>query len=272
MMHPQRTPGFRIACLAVLSAFLCLFTDQSHAADIPASEITALQKDLAEISTQSSAAKKRRSCKSIIRKGNSLIDAAPTAPNRFHVLAIMLQSQKLLLSMDNSESNRESLFKICGKLAKAPDTYATIRLDADLLHSNMTLDQKSAGKEERSKALTELIARYRDTPAEPKCLMVASMIARNIEAPELENEIITLMTERHASNAEVVQFRLKNLGLGRADVPFTGNFKRADGTTLSFPVDQLGHASIVVFWSNQIPDHKEELKKIHEEMAPYANH
>jgi hypothetical protein len=94
-MHQLRIPSFRIACLATLSAFLCLFTDQSHAADIPASEITALQKDLTEIKSQSSAAKKRRSCKSIIRKGNSLIEASPTAPNRFHVLAIMFQSQKL---------------------------------------------------------------------------------------------------------------------------------------------------------------------------------
>jgi tetratricopeptide (TPR) repeat protein len=272
MIHHQRIPGFRIACLATLSAFLCLFTDQSHAADIPASEITALQKDLTEIKSQSSAAKKRRSCKSIIRKGNSLIEASPAAPNRFHVLAIMFQSQKLLLSMDNSDRNRESLFEICGKLAKAPDTYATLRLDADLLFSNMTLDQKSAEKEGRIQALTALINRYRDTPAEPKCLMIAAMIARNIEARELENKIVTLMTERHASNADVVQFRLKNLGFGRADVPFTGNFKRADGTTLSFPVDQLGHASIVVFWSTQMPGHQEELKKIHEEMAPYATH
>lgn len=274
MMHQQRIPSFRIACLTALSVFLCLFTDQSHAApaDIPAKEITALQKDLTEIKSQSSAAKKRRSCKSIIRKGNSLIDASPTAPNRFHVLAIMFQSQKLLLGMENSDRNRESLFKICGKLAKAPDTYATQRLDADLLFSNMTLDQKNASKEERTKALTALIARYRDTPAEPKCLMIASMIARAIEAKEFEDEIVTLMTERHASNADVVQFRLKNLGFGRADVPFIGTFKRADGTTLSFPIDQLGHASIVVFWSTKMPGHQEELKKIHEEMAPYATH
>lgn len=272
MMHQQRIPGFRIACLAVLAVCLCLFTDQSHAADIPAKEITELKQDLAEINSQSSAAKKRRSCKSIIRKGNGLIEDSPTAPGRFQILTIMLQSQKLLLSMDNSEANRKSLFEICGKLAKAPDTQATLRLDADLLFSNMTLDQKNAGKEERTQALTELITRYRDTPAEPKCLMIAAMIARNIEARELENEIVTLMTERHASNDDVVQFRLKNLGFGRADVPFIGTFKRADGTTLSFPIDQLGHASIVVFWSTKMPGHQEELKKIHEEMAPYATH
>jgi hypothetical protein len=262
-----------LACLLVLSASICIFTDQAQAApaDIPQEEITSLQQKFAEINSQKSTAKKRRSCKSIVRKGNSLIDGAPTAPNRFEILSIMLQSQKLLLGMDNSERNRESLFEICGRLAKAPNTYASLRLDAELLFSTMKLDAKGAGKEERVEALTALVARYRDTPTEAKCLMIASMIARKIESRELEQDIVTMMTERFATDPTVIKFRLRNLGFGRTDVPFSGNFKRADGATLSFPVDQLGHASVVVFWSKQMPGYQEELKKIHEKAIVYAD-
>jgi len=261
-----------LSCLLAIAACIYIFTDQAQAApaDIPANEITALQQELAGINTQNSAAKKRRSCKSIVRKGNSLIEASPTAPNRFQLLSLMFQSQKLLLEMDNSASNRESLFEICAKLAEAPDSHADLRLEADLLLSNMTLDRKNAGKEERVEALTALIDRYRDTPAEAKCLMIASMIARKIESRELEEDIVTMMSERFASDSTVIQFRLRNLGFGRTDVPFSGNFKRADGTSLNFPVDQLGHASVVVFWSTQMPGYQEELKKIQEKVSVYA--
>ncbi len=260
-----------LACLLIV--FACIFTDPAQAApaDIPEAEITALQQELTEIKTQNSAAKKRRSCKSIVRKGNSLIEASPTAPNRFEIFGVMFQSQKLLLGMDNTDRSRESFFEVCGKLAQAPDSYADLRLEADLLLSNMKLDTKNAAKQERVEALTALIARYRDTSAEARCLMIASMIARKIESRELEQDIVTMMTERFASNADVVQFRLNNLGFGRADVPFTGNFKRADGATLSFPIDQQGHASIVVFWSNQMPGYQEELKEISEEITAYAD-
>ena len=273
MIRQQRKPDFRAAYLAFLLACVYLSAGETQAgtADIPQSEINALQQQLAEINTQNSAAKKRRSCKSIVREGNSLIEASPTAPNRFEILSIMLQSQKLLLSMDNSDRNRKSLFEICTKLVEAPNTYADLRLEADLMLSNMKLDAKAASKQERVEVLTDLIARYRDTPAEAKCLMIASMIARNIESSQLEEKIVTLMTERFASDADVVEFRLKNLGFGRADVPFIGNFKRADAATLSFPIDQQGHTSIVVFWSNQMPGFQEELKKISEEITAYAD-
>jgi len=157
------------ACLLILLACLGIFTGQVQAApaDIPQSEITELQQDFVAIKTQTSAAKKRRSCKSLVRKGDSLVEDSPTAPNRFQVLAIMLQSQKQLLGMDNTERNRKSLFEICGRLAQAPDTYANLRLEAELLFSTMKLDRENAGKEERAEALTALMARYRDTRPKP---------------------------------------------------------------------------------------------------------
>jgi hypothetical protein len=261
---------YLLACLLVLS--VCIFADQAQAAPagIPKNEITALQQDFNEINSQKSTAKKRRSCKSIVRKGNSLIKVSPTAPNRFKILSIMLQSQKLLLKMDNSDRNRESLFEICGRLAKAPNTYASLRLDAELLFSTMKMDAKGASKEERVEVLRALVARYRDTPVEAKCLMIASMIAGKLQAAGLKKTIIATMAERFSDNPDVVEFRLKILGLSRIEVPFLGTFKRADGASLSFPIDRSGHAGIIVFWSKQMPGYAAELKKIHEQASEYA--
>ena len=144
MIRQRRKPDFRAACRAVLLACVCMFTGQAQAtpADIAQSEITSLQQDLTGINSQKSAAKKRRSCKGIVRKGNSLIEVSPTAPNRFEVLSIMLQSQKMLLGMDNTERNRKTLFEICAKLVQAPDSEAAHRLEADLLLYNMKMDTK----------------------------------------------------------------------------------------------------------------------------------
>ena len=272
MIRHQRKTDLQTACMAVLLACICMFAGQTQAApaDITQSEITTLQQDFAEISTQTSAAKKRRSCKTIVRKGASLIKASPTAPNRFQALSIMFETQKLLLTMDNTERTRKALFEVCAKLVDAPDTYAEIRLEADLLLSNMKLASKNASNPERIEALPALIAQYRGTPGEAKCLVIASQIAAKLEAPELVKTIITTMGERFAGDPTIVEFRLKNLGLGRIEVPFTGVFKRADGTTLSFPVDQLGHASIMVFWSQQTPGYQEALKQINEQTSVYA--
>ncbi|NIP97624.1 MAG: hypothetical protein GWO24_31005, partial [Akkermansiaceae bacterium] len=51
------------------------------------------------------------------------------------------------------------------------------------------LSRKKADVTERAEALVKLIARYRDTPGEAKCLMMAALIAPKLEAFELEKEI-----------------------------------------------------------------------------------
>ena len=123
------------AFLVILFSCLHMGYSQAQTSDIPETEINSLQKGTAAQVTETSATKKRRACKSTIRKGSSLIEANPTAPNRFRVLAIVLQSQRRLLALDNSEKNRDALFATCSKLAQAPDSYAKLRLEADLMLS-----------------------------------------------------------------------------------------------------------------------------------------
>ncbi len=277
MMRRTTTRCFRVACLAALVVCFHVSSAQSQETAAPAapliseSEIASLQKDLIDQSKATSSTSKRRACKSTVRDGAKLVEASPKAPNRFRVLAIMLQSQKRLLQLDNSERNRDTLFEICTQLAQAPDDYAKLRLEADLLLSDKELTLKGADFKERAVALAALIERYRDTPAEAKSLMIASQIAPKLEAAELEKQILQAIGERFPDDPVLMEFRLKHIGVGRIDVLFTGTFKRVDGTSLSFPADQLGHTCLMVFWSQQTPGVEKYLKLIQEEASPFSS-
>ena len=150
MNRNNQTRGFLWACLAVLLAWSSACAVQGQDApqpaseDIPPGKIATLQQELAEVSKASSSIRKRRACKSVIRDGQALLETSSSAPNRFRVLAIVLESQKKLLGLENSERNREALFKTCEKLARAPDEHAELRLEADLLLSERDLALENA--------------------------------------------------------------------------------------------------------------------------------
>ena len=110
MIRHTRNSILRAACLALLISCLHIGHTHAQAPSIPEAEITSLQQGTAAQTSGTSATKKRRACKSTIRKANSLIEAAPTAANRFSVLSIVLQSQRRLLTLDNSEKNRDALY------------------------------------------------------------------------------------------------------------------------------------------------------------------
>ncbi|MDE0879721.1 MAG: hypothetical protein OSB00_13830, partial [Sphingomonas bacterium] len=189
--HPA-TIGLRTAGLAwfLCSGALIFGQDPATpAARIPAKEIGALQQELAEAGGASSSTRQRRAYKSVVRDGEELLDNSPAAPNRWRVLEIVFQSQKRLLGLENSEDNRSALLATSAKLAKAPDEYAELRLEADLLLSEQRLSAKNADVKERAEALAELIERYRSTPAEAKSLMIAARIAPKLQAFELQKRI-----------------------------------------------------------------------------------
>jgi len=229
---------------------------------IPETEIASLQAELVEQSKETSSTSKRRACKSIVRHGEGLIDDFPNAPNRFRILAIMLDSQKRLLRLENTERNRDDIFETCSKLAEAPDEYAEFRLEADLLLSERDLSLKGADLKERTEALKALIQRYRDTPGEAKSLMIAALIAPKLEAFDLERELIGTMTERFPGDPVVIGWRRHNLGVTEFDVLFTGTYTRADGVSISFPIDVMGHTYLIYFWSKETPGIEERLAEV----------
>ena len=262
MMRQLRNRCFPVACLVVLLVCVSVCAARQAGAAIPESEIASLQKELIQQRQASSSTRMRRACKGTIRKGAALVDASPAAPNRFRVLAIMLQSQKRLMVLDKSARNRSVLYDICEKLAKAPDTYADLRLEADLILSERALAARNADVKERAKALTELIKRYRDTPAEAKSLMMASLIAPKLDAFDLEKQIYRTMDERFAGDLDVIAWRRSRRDFGHFRVLFRGTFTRVDGTSLSFPIDGMGHTSLMYFWSKDTQDIEQRLAEV----------
>ena len=262
--HPA-TIGLRTAGLAwfLCSGALIFGQDPATpAARIPAKEIGALQQELAEAGGASSSTRQRRAYKSVVRDGEELLDNSPAAPNRWRVLEIVFQSQKRLLGLENSEDNRSALLATSAKLAKAPDEYAELRLEADLLLSEQRLSAKNADVKERAEALAELIERYRGTPAEAKSLMMAARIAPKLQAFELQKRIADALGERFAGDPSVIEFRRQQLGLARQDVLFAGIYTRADGVVLRFPADLMGRQSVMVFWSRKTEGYEAYLKMI----------
>ena len=232
-------------------------------------EVASLHDELNEVGKATSPTAKRRACKGVIREGEALIEASPTDPNRYRVLGIVLRARQQLFGLENDDRNREALLETCRKLAKAPDEHAEMRLEADLLLSEASLSGRNAGVEDRARALEELLGRYRDTPAEVKSLKIAAGIAPKLEAFELAARIERTMLERFGDDHEVIEFLRRSSNLGSMDVLFSGTFQRADGTSLSFPVDRLGHLSVIVFWSRETPGFETALAKIAEHQQLY---
>lgn len=237
---------------------------------LPETEITALRADFtAAVAPNASSVARRRNLKNIVRKGQALLKASPDATNRYVLLELMFQSQKRLLAMENTERNRGMLFKISGDLARAPDDYADLRLEADLMLSEKELSESNATLEKRADTLGKLLTRYRDTPGEAKSLLMGALIVQKLEAPELEDTIYDALDERFSDDFKVIEFRRKYLKISRLDLTFAGAFNCTDGRTLSFPLDTAGHLSLMVFWSKNKPGFETYLDKSKEELGRY---
>ena len=250
---------------AIFLAIACLLATvpTAHAADIPSSSITALKRDIAaESKSRGSVTSKRRAFKNIIRDAESLLRRSARADNRFEVHALILDIQKRILAIDNSDENRQELFDTCETLVKAPDRYAALRLEADLILMEKTMSGSNADIHARTEALESLLKRYRDTPGELKSLTIAYHIAPKLEAFELQQDLVDALRERFPAEPEAIQFRRQNNTGGVLDVVFAGSFKRTDGSTLTFPHDRMGSTSLLIFWSKEIPGIENRLKDV----------
>ncbi len=239
------------------------------AAVIPEREIAELREGLVESGGNKSHVARRRALKNLVRKGEALINAAPGSQSRFAVLELILMARKKLLSIENSDSNRDGLFRTCEELVKAPDEYAAARLQADLMLSEKRLAASNATMAERAEDLARLIQRYAGTEAEAKSLMMASLIAKKLESRDLEYSIKQAMDERFQGDHEMIAFRRQH-NVHRLDSTFTGEYERLDGTRISFPLDVMGQMSFVVFWSKGDSDSEALLEKIKEYENQYS--
>ena len=121
---------------------LCATHAQDAAPPIPDSKIAMLEAKLGDQAKTASASRKKLSIRRVIREGEALLKANSTAPNRYEVLGVLFQAQRELMSLDNAASNRRALLETSRLLADAPDEYAAVRLDADLLLSQSEMARK----------------------------------------------------------------------------------------------------------------------------------
>jgi tetratricopeptide (TPR) repeat protein len=252
-----------LACLLLLLAPLCATAqDPASASLIPASELTALEQELAQGMTGASAVDIRRACKSVARKAAALLEASPEAPNRYAALAILFNGQKRLLGLENTEENCAAILETSRRLMDAPDEYAEARFEAEMLLSERDLAAENATVAERIQVLEKRLARYRGTRAEPRSLMIAWFVANKLQAFDLVEKVRDRMAERCAGDREVIAFLRRQARSERVNAVFSGTYKMAGGGELKFPHDRLGHHCLTVFWSTTTAGYEDFLGNI----------
>lgn len=222
---------------------------QSEPRSISADDITELNNDLAAVDKSSSKARKKLAIRRVIREAESLIKRHPSAPNRYEVLSVLFRGQQVLVGLDNSVTNRRAFLATCEQLAAAPDKYAALRLDADLLLTQAKSARAGADSRARSDALRPLVDRYLDTEVEAKVIRIAMIMALELGNTRLVNDLRKIIAERLPGDMEMINFLRDKLAGQVFGAPFVGTFELADKTVVKFPMDYLGTTTGLYFWS-----------------------
>jgi hypothetical protein len=223
----------------------------AQSADIPKDAMASLESAWTATKDVSSAPRKRLAIKRVLRDAGELVEKNPAAPNRFSALALILSGQQALLGMDDSPALRQEVLETCRKLSEAPDEYAEVRLNADLLLNQTEMARKGADAKERMQALMPLLDRYRDTSAEGKFLQISTLIALELGDAIAIDTLRGEMEQRFAGDLEMIIFLREKLGGQIFGAPISGVFKSSDGRVLRYPMDAMGRTTLVYYWSAQ---------------------
>ena len=236
---------------------------QDQAGAISGDEIVALNTKLTKAGEPTSSARKKLAIRRVIREAESLIKKHPSAPNRYEVLSIQFRSQQMLLSLDKSVTNRKAFLATCEKLAAAPNAYAALRLEADLLLTQAEAARKGGDSHARSNALRPLVDRYQDTEVEAKVIRIAMIMALEMGNNRLVNDLRNVIAKRLPGNMDLINFQRDKLAGQVFGAPFIGTFEWGDGNTAKFPMDFMGTTTAVYFWSKE-DGSLEDLKELAE--------
>ena len=238
--------------LLVLVGFSLLHSPllgQNSGEAISGDEIEELNAKRIEAGKAASAARKKLAIRRVIREAESLIKKHPASSNRYEVLSILFRSQQMLVGLDKSSTNRKAFLATCVKLAAAPNEYAALRLDADLLLTQAESARQGGDSHARSNALRPLVERYMDTEVEAKVIRVAMIMALEFGNNRLVNDLRKVIAERLPGNIDLINFQRDKLAGQVFGAPFIGNFEWGDGKKAKFPMDFLGTTTAVYFWS-----------------------
>jgi hypothetical protein len=244
-----KTLNYCLAVVLIAASSWVVPTAAQEGAQISPIEIAALETKLESTTKASSSTRKKLELNRVLREGGALIAAHTTTPNRYEVLGILFRAQQALLGLENSATNRAGLLAICRQLASAPNDYAAIRLDADLLLSQVDQAKKGADFQARANALRPLIARYQGTEVETKVVRIAMLMALEFGDVRLVGHLQQVIAERFPGDPEMINFQRDKLGGQVFGAPFIGRFEQADGKVVRFPMDTLGTTTALYFWS-----------------------
>jgi len=216
---------------------------------IPEELIARLQKSVTTIEDIDSVTERRRACKNIVRRAESLLDKYSTAIDRFRLLGIVFEIRKVMFTMRQTDQYRAALLATAMELRKAPDEYAAIRLEADVLLQEIELTKEDGSSQDRALAIAELADRYRGTAAEAESLMMASMVAFDIGHHALLDAFRKSLSKRFGDDPKVSAFLRERFATSN-DLRFRGTFQRADGKSISFLPGQI---YVLCFWSKDTP-------------------
>lgn len=238
-----------VAVLLAVFAMPAVVVSADEASLISADRISSIQTQLDEASKAKSPARKKLALRRVIRACEEVLESHSKAANRFQMMGVLFNSQQKLIGLDNSALNRRSLLETCRELVNAPNEYAAIRLDADLLVSQAELAQQGADPKTRAEALRPLVDRYRDTEVEGKVIRIAMLMALEFGDAGLISHMRQVIAERLPGDMEMINFQRDKLAGQVFGAPFIGRFEMSDGTPVCFPMDYLGKTTALYFWS-----------------------
>lgn len=221
------------------------------AAPLPEQAITELNDALAAVKDGASEARQRLAVRRLVRDAEELLEARKNEDSRFPVLEFLFRARQQLIAFDKDSKHREALLETCRELVKAPDEFAELRLEADLLLSQAELAKQGANAEARAQALRPFVGRYVDTPAGAKVLRLAMVMALELGDSRLVTDLQEMIEQRFAADLDMIAFQRDKLGGQVIGAPFNGAFERSDGKTVRFPMDGLGRTTMFVFWSQE---------------------
>lgn len=233
---------------------------------IPEKDIASLRVDLEEATRASSSARKKLSLRRVIRSAEGLVKKHADTPKRFEVLHVLFGAQQQLISLDATAANRRALLETCRALAIAPNEYAALRLDADLLLSQAELAQRGADQQARADALKPLVDRYEGTEVEAKVIRIAMLMAIEFGDASLIQHLRETIAGRMPGNLEMINFQRDQLAGQVFGAPFVGRFEGADGKLYRLPMDAMGKTTALYFWSKE-NDGLQQLKLLAEGWA-----
>lgn len=235
------------------------------AAVMPESAIAALSKSLDGVEALESATEQRRVCKHVMREAETLLNRYPDSPERFRVLGVVFDVRKLLFERRQSEEYRDALLETAGQLVAAPDAYAALRVEPDMLLLQIALAQGERSPEEIALAIARFADRYRGTPAEAQSLMMAASSAFDLGNRDLLSAFRRTLSTHFSADPLVNAFMRERFGSG-GELSLRGEFRRADGKSIAFPI---GQTHLACFWSLDAPLLKERIGEITAMQARY---